>query len=235
MTAVRRAPWLADVLRAAGLEVVECAGWQGRGRDFTDLRAVVLHHDASPPGDSPGVPAYMLREHAAGRAAAQLWVDRAGVWHVLMDGVASHAGRVLAGMPSNSTAAGVETDHTTGEPWPPAQLDSLRRGSAAILARLGKDAGGLHFHATICSPPGRKSDPAGLDLTAERAQVRRLQSRPTTTPPPITGELDMDEADVRRIIREEVQKALTNLYKTLVTGGPTHPVTLTRIVKAVEK
>lgn len=169
-----RAPWLADVLRATGLEVVEHKGWQNRGRDFIDLKAVVLHHDASAPGDSPGVPAYMLGEMAAGKAGAQLWVDRRGVWHVLAAGVAFHAGTVLPGMPSNSYSLGVELDHTTGEDWPQAQLDSMRRGSAAILLRLGRDERSLHMHKTICAPVGRKTDPHGLDLTAERARVRRL-------------------------------------------------------------
>jgi hypothetical protein len=174
---VKRAGWLAEVLRAAGCEVVEHAGWRDRGRDFTDLRAVVLHHDASPHGNSPGVPGFMLREMAAGRPGAQLWVSRHGSWHVLAAGVAFHAGAVLAGKPGNGNALGVETDHTVGEAWPPAQIASVRKGTAAILRHLKvSPAVGLEFHRTICSPPGRKVDPDGLDLAAERAAVADLMA-----------------------------------------------------------
>lgn len=176
---MRRADWLAQVLRGAGLNVREYDGWQARGRDFADLTAVVWHHDASPPGDSPGVPAFLIRQMAAGRPSAQLWVDRAGGWHVLAAGVTFHAGAVRSGMPGNDRSLGVETDHTTGEPWPPAQLDGLRRGTAAILVRLGVGPANLHFHKSICAPPGRKSDPDGLDLAAER---RALQEDDDMTP-----------------------------------------------------
>ena len=206
---ITRADWLARTLTDAGLTVVQCAGWEKRGRPFTDLTSLVWHHDASPTGDSPGVPAYMLGQQAAGKAWAQLWVDRTGAWHVLGSGVAFHAGRVRAGMPDNNTSLGVETDHTTGEAWPAAQIDGLRRGSAAILTRLGRDAGSLHFHKSICDPPGRKSDPDGLDLTAERAQVRRLLAQPTSAPS--TEDLDMTKDELRTIIREEINR---------LAGGP---------------
>lgn len=179
-----RAVWLADVLRGAGLAVKTYDGWATRGRPFTGLWAVVWHHDASPPGDSPGVPAYMLREMAAGRAAAQLWVDRRGTWHVLAAGVASHTGRVQMGMPGNFESLGVETDHTTGEAWPQAQLVSLRAGTAAILKRIGVDATGLQMHKSICSPKGRKSDPDGLDLHNERGRVAVLMANRKPPAPP---------------------------------------------------
>lgn len=80
---------------------------------------------------------------------------------------------------------GVETDHTTGEAWPPALLDSLRRGTAAILVHIGKGADAVHFHSTICDPPGRKIDPAGLGLSVERARVAAIIApHPTPLPKP---------------------------------------------------
>jgi hypothetical protein len=182
---VTHATWLPDVLRAAGLTVKTYDGWKGRGGGFTDLSSVVWHHDASPPGDSPGVPAYMIRQIDAGRAGAQLWVDRRGVWHVVAAGKVSHAGKVRPGMPGNSNSLGIETDHTTGERWPTVQLASLRHGTAAILRRLGTDASGLHMHKTICDPPGRKVDPDGLDLHTERGRIAVLMAtRPAPAPEP---------------------------------------------------
>jgi hypothetical protein len=169
------ATWLPEVLTRAGLTVRALEGWRSRGHygGFSGLRAVVWHHDASARGDSPGVPAFMLGNWD--EAAAQLWVDRAGGWHVLAAGPAYHAGRVLPGKPDNHTSLGVETDHTTGEDWPEAQLVSLRTGTCAILARLGTDAAhGLEFHRTVCAPKGRKTDPDGLDLADERRRVDAL-------------------------------------------------------------
>lgn len=219
-----RAVWLADVLRSAGLKVVEHNGWQGRGAAFPDLRAVVWHHDASPAGDSPGVPAYMLRQMAQGKAAAQVWVDRRGTWHVLAAGVAFHAGKVRAGMPGNYQSLGVETDHTIGEAWPAAQLNCLRKGTAAILARLGKDATGLHMHKSICDPPGRKTDPDGLDLHTERGRVAVLMANaapkptPAPQPPAPVNPQPLSEEDivasideVRAVVRDEINR---------LSGGP---------------
>ncbi len=165
------AHWLADALRDAGCSVKEHDGWQTRGHGgFTDLRAVIWHHDASPTGDSPWVCDYMLTQWD--KAAAQVWVSRSGEWHLLAAGVAYHAGKVRAGKPGNRQSLGVETDHTTGESWPWAQLSSLRRGTAAILRKLkASPYGGLELHKSVCEPVGRKVDPEGLDLAAERALV----------------------------------------------------------------
>lgn len=170
---------LPDVLRRAGIEVVLHDGWRTRGLSTSqrfEPRSLVWHHDASAIGDSPGVPAYMIRNFA--NAGAQIWVDRAGRWHFVASGRAAHAGRVLPGKPDNYTSVGIETDHTTGEDWPPALLASLRKGSAAIFAHWKvKPEAALHFHKTICDPPGRKVDPDGLALAAEREKVAALMPR----------------------------------------------------------
>lgn len=197
------ATWLPDVLVGAGLTVRTYPGWETRGHyagGFDGLRAVVWHHDASAVGDSPGVPAYLLEQW--GTASAQLWVDRAGVWHVVAAGPAYHAGRVLPGMPGNHDSLGVETDHTTGEAWPVAQRDSLRTGTAAILRTLGVGPEGLHFHRTICAPPGRKTDPDGLDLVHERQVLDLLIPNPPE-------EVDVTTEELRTVVREEVQKIVT--------------------------
>ncbi len=200
------AHWLADVLRAEGLAVKAHDGWETRGHGgFTDLHCVVWHHDASPPGDSPGVCTWMLKNWD--KAAAQAWVGRSGEWHLLAAGVAYHAGKVRPGKPGNRHSLGVETDHTTGEDWPHAQLDSLRRGTAAILRKLNVSPhGGLEFHRTVCEPVGRKSDPHGLDLPTEQALVAELMAR--------QGEPDMTPDEVRRIVRDEVARAVLQ-----ITGG----------------
>jgi len=181
----------ADLLRAAGLMVREHPGWKTRtatGYGYTDMRGVMWHHDASPPGDSPGALQWMLTQGPA----ANCWIDRYGVWHVYCGGVSFHAGLGGPGwgVPKdrgNQFFWGIETDHTTGEAWPQAQLASLRKGTAALLAGLSLDPhrnGGLVFHyswtnGTVDGLPrfvtyGRKNDPDGLSLETERAVVAAL-------------------------------------------------------------
>jgi len=191
---------LADVLRGAGVDVVEMryergpyAGktWKQVGfnsRGLTELRGVMWHHDASPVGDSgsakvvngygvspTGALGWCMYMDIAPAAAA--WIDMRGVWHLYAAGLSNHAGlgsSVLApANTGNQFYYGIETDHTTGEAWPAAQLDSLRRGTAAIMTAYDLDpAKALEFHKTYA--PGRKNDPDGLELANERAVVGRM-------------------------------------------------------------
>ena len=163
--------WLADDLRAVGIKVVEMPGYRTRGHgDFSTTQiSVVWHHDASPVGDSPySAQAQVNRWDGGDGVSGNCEVDRYGTWFLIGAGVAWHAGNVLPGMPGNYQSYGVETDHTTGEDWPEAQLRSMRLGTRVILRRTG---GRLHFHKSICSPVGRQPDPDGLDLNNERVNV----------------------------------------------------------------
>lgn len=218
--------WLPACLRAAGIKVVETPGWTGRSHgQLPGTIRVVWHHDASPPGDSPGAKDWMISNWST--ASAQVWIDNSGTWHLIGTGVAWHAGSVLPGMPGNFDSIGIETDQTTGEAWPKAQLDSLRRGTAAIFTRQNNPAGWLHFHKTICDPPGRKVDPTGLDLATERSNVSKLMSGGSTpppsttpTPPPAKDWFDMaTEADLRRIVSEEIRKNNAAIWDTVMPNN----------------
>jgi hypothetical protein len=170
--------WLPAALRQAGLVVVEEAGWRTRGHDTPmRARAVVLHHDASEPGPSPDVAGYLVAGFRSGTDRhydAQLWVDRAGRWHIIAAGAAQHAGAGAGRADEgNIDSFGVETDHTTGEAWPAVQLDSIRRGLAAICRKAGwRPAVSVVAHREYA--PGRKSDPAGIDMNLLRRQVTVL-------------------------------------------------------------
>jgi hypothetical protein len=183
--------WLTDavkVLRKAGVQAKGVGDWKKRsasGGGYPDLRFVLWHHDASPAGSSPGALSWMV----ANGPAANMWVDINGVWHVYCAGVSWHAGTGGPGwgVPKdkmNYYGLGIETDHTTGEPWPKVQLDSLRRGTAALMKHYGLPADRLLFHYTwtnggVDGVPrlptyGRKNDPDGLNLKRERRRVGRL-------------------------------------------------------------
>jgi hypothetical protein len=79
---------------------------------------------------------------------------------------------------------------------------------------MHQSAAGLQFHKTICSPPGRKIDPAGLDLAAERMRVAVLFS-----PAVLTRGKNVDHAigDTRADIRASASKPrrLTKLRSAL--------------------
>lgn len=190
------------VLRAAGIPVVVHPAVSRLSNGTLRDHNIVWHHDASPVGDSPGALSWMLQNYH--NSSAQVWVDRRGTWYIISYGVAWHAGRVNDAKFDNYHSVGIETDHTTGEAWPTAQIDSLRRGTAAILKHEGKTTASLGFHKTICVPPGRKSDPDGLSLASERQTVAALMSgslaasltpavpvEPSPPAAPITGDDDL--------------------------------------------
>lgn len=202
------AAWMADTLRAAGVTVVEYPGWAERTRPGQFLpRAILWHHDATAAGPSPNAPRYIAevgRPPETPAPLAHAWVDTLGRWHLLAAGRANHAGTgdgwgaVPADL-GNSYAIGVETDHTTGEQWYPMQLDGLRRGTAALLARMGADPrNALCGHREYA--PGRKTDPHGLDMDHERAAVAALMAPPpTTSNPPEDDDMPLSQDDVNRI------------------------------------
>lgn len=204
-----------DYLRAAGIQVQEHNNWRNNRPlgNLSDRPKIVWHHDASPVGPSPGALDWIINAYNRQDASAQIWVGYDGIWHFVGSGIAWHTGAVLPGMPDNYSAVGIETDETTGETWSSALLDSLRRGTAAIMAAEGMDPDSyLHFHKTICKPPGRKSDPEGLDLGSERRTVRAYMSgknpnagKPNPTPEPdkaAPGGADpKDEDDVYKVVR----------------------------------
>lgn len=193
---------LADILRAAGLVVIEYPGWRDRTqRDGAfSPRAVMWHHDASALGDSPGVPAMMANLDNNG---AQVWVDRYGRWHLVAAGRMWHAGTggpwgVIPAGAGNTYSVGIETDHTTGEDWPAAQLSSLRRGTAAIMRARGWSPWNAlcgHKEYRVTNP-----DPDGLDMDHERRAVAELIAHDLEDDMPLTDE------DVRKILDYQVER-----------------------------
>jgi hypothetical protein len=203
---------LADILRAAGLTVVEYPGWKDRGQDDGPYvpRGVMWHHDASAPGDSPGVPAMMANLANNG---AQCWVDRLGLWYPIAAGRMWHAGRggpwgVAPRDDGNTYLVGVETDHTTGEDWPAAQHESLRLGTAAIMRAYGwNPANALMGHKEYRPT---NPDPDGLDMSAERRAVAELMKSG------LRSDFDQGEDDMVKLIRAKGQ---TEVYLLFILPG----------------
>lgn len=179
---------LADILRRAGLRVVEVGGWQSRGHGaMGSVQGVMWHHTATPASAKGNFPSQNVVTY--GRSdlpgpLCNLGLGRDGTWYVVAAGLAYHAGNgTWAGMTNNGNSQylGVEAEHpgTAGNPWPAAQIDSYRRGTAALLRAFGLGADRMTFHREYARPIGRKIDPYGLDGNAERKFVDFYIKHPT--------------------------------------------------------
>jgi hypothetical protein len=181
-------------------------GFNGQGYRAFDF--ILWHHDASPQGDSPGALEWMKYMEIA--PAGAIWVcsgcngkHASGTWHLIAAGLSNHAGTGgndpkrrgnTWGVPvdgMNAVALGIETDHTYGERWTgpkkQAQLNSLRRGTAAIMLAYDLNPKpGLMRHLDWTNglidgngrfvTYGRKNDVDGLDLADERRRVKRIMA-----------------------------------------------------------
>ncbi|MFC5789660.1 N-acetylmuramoyl-L-alanine amidase [Agromyces tardus] len=175
--------WLADVLRAEGLKVIEHDGWRDRGHgDFRDLRGVLCHHTAG-----GGLNDWRIVQDGRADLAgplAQLVLERDGTFRVIAAGVCWHAGRGShPGWPTDNAnwhVIGIEAvSRGDGSDWTPAQLDAYKRGCAAILRRIGRGSGDCVAHREYSSEG--KIDPAGINMDAFRRDVQNIIDRKAPT------------------------------------------------------
>jgi spore germination cell wall hydrolase CwlJ-like protein len=185
--------WLPEVLKHAGLKVVEQPGWQNRGHgDVGPIRGVMCHHTAGPPtGNMPSLRIVTEGREDLSGPLAQLCLGRDGTFYVVAAGKAYHAGEGnwRSEIKGNARFIGIEaenTGYTTGphaDPWPEVQLDAYRRGVAAILNRIGAGPHMCCGHKEYA--PHRKIDPS-FDMNHFRSQVAAIMAdtapRPGSTP-----------------------------------------------------
>lgn len=210
-----RVPWLADVLRGAGLIVVELDGWKGRGGQLDHVRGIVQHHTATPKSTPDANVAKLLRDGRADLKGplSQLGLDRQGRWWVIADGRGNHNGFGEWG----NASLGVEAfNDGRGEEWPAVQLRSWEQGTAALCRRLGLTAKQVKAHRE--TDPRRKVDPRGVGMDAHRDAVARLlrldheedlmrDERLVEVPPP--------DAQGRQLIFDDIDgKSLGSYSKT---------------------
>ncbi|NNH68614.1 N-acetylmuramoyl-L-alanine amidase [Nocardia uniformis] len=184
--------WLADVLRAEGLHVIEHDGWRERGHgDFRDIRGVLCHHTG---GGNPNDWRYVRDgEPKLPGPLAQLVLEKDGTYRVIAAGVCWHAGRgSWPGWPTDNAnyhVIGIEAVSRGREPfdWTSQQIDAYQRGTAAILRRIGRDAADCVAHREYSSEG--KIDPAGLDMHEFRRAVQGF----------IEGGAPMSAAEVEQI------------------------------------
>jgi hypothetical protein len=194
-----RVTWLADVLREAGCDVYEDPGWQGRGKELRAVKGIVWHHTASSPRTPDVAVAAILRLGRPDLAGplAQLGLERDGTWVVVADGRANHNGYGEWG----NDAIGIEAYNSgVGEPWPQVQIDSYERGTTAILRHLALSAVAVKGHKE--TDPGRKIDPAGIDMHATRERITRALASPDTPKDWLMALTDQQQTDLYEWVKD---------------------------------
>jgi hypothetical protein len=181
--------WLPDVLRAAGLQVIEVPGWQNRGHgDEGHVLGVLCHHTCGPlHGDLPDLKVLVDGRPDLGGPLCNLGLGRTGTYYMIAAGKGWHAGagNWLGITDGNAHLIGIEaenagTDDKQGhptDPWPDVQMDAYKRGVAAILRHIGAHPAMCAAHKEYALPHGRKDDP-NFDMAAFRADVAKLMGAP---------------------------------------------------------
>jgi N-acetyl-anhydromuramyl-L-alanine amidase AmpD len=233
-----RIDWAAQVLREAGLTVVEEAGWGTRGREFTTSpRGIILHHDVSSPGHIPAHPNVIINGRPASPGVkalagplSQWYLNRRGVWHVVAAGKANHAGEgSWNGLTSgNSMLLGIEAaNNGTGEVWPEVQVASYARGVAAILNQMSAPSLMALGHKEWTR---RKIDPS-FDMDEFRTRVVRDMNEVTPRYPGVPQQrLPACRGTAPRWIRQQLVR-----LGYQVTVGDTFDESTERAVKAFRK
>ncbi len=191
--------WLPQVLKDAGLRVIEVPGWQNRGHgDEGAVLGVLCHHTCGPlHGDLPDLNVLIDGRPDLGGPLCNLGLGRSGTFYIIAAGKGWHAGRgqwqgITDG---NAHLVGIEAenigtsnaDGSPKEPWPAVQMDAYKRGCAAILKHVGAKPIMCAGHKEYALPHGRKDDP-NFDMNAFRNDVAALMGapvRPATKPEPV--------------------------------------------------
>jgi N-acetylmuramoyl-L-alanine amidase len=174
--------WLSDVLKSAGLKVVEVDGWQERGRgDIGETLGVLCHHTAGPrTGNMPSLDIIITGREDLPGPLAQLGLGRDGTYFVIAAGRCNHAGKGNWRGITNGNAhfVGIEAENTglaDDTPWPKSQMDAYHRGVAAILMHIGQSSEFCAGHKEYALPAGRKIDP-NFDMDVFRASVAAIMT-----------------------------------------------------------
>lgn len=213
---------LADALHDEGLPVVEIDGWKARGSASFNPRGTVNHHTAGAArGDHPSLNVCIHGRAGIPGPLCHTLRGRNGVFYVLASGRANHAGTGgWNGLSGNSSVVGLELEHvgTSAEPVTAQLIEDAERWHAAVLRLIGAPASMACQHREWA--PRRKIDAYGFDGPTFRRHIAVLLAQQSHRPsPPTDGELDMTEDDLRRIVAEEINRALAALVKVIDSEG----------------
>ncbi|KKW65547.1 N-acetylmuramoyl-L-alanine amidase [Mycolicibacterium elephantis] len=194
--------WLADVLRAEGIDPVEFPGWRSRGHgDFKDIRGVMVHHTGS---DNASAASIAYGHPGLRGPLSQLHIARDGTVSIVAVGVAWHAGRgMYPWVPTNMgnwhligiecANSGTSSTAPHRHNWPDAQYFALVRCCAAINRRLSQTSARTIGHKEYAGRAQGKWDPGAIDMDILRRDIQERigdisRLAPTPSPPVPIGE-----------------------------------------------
>ncbi len=172
--------WLHDlpkwVAQDPKLKVIFFPGWELRSRSsggFTDVRAIGIHHTASPPHD-PKFDINYMWVNSAGKPIGNAYLGRDGTIYIGAAGASNTMGKggplvtskgtIPLNMGNQYMFAIEAANDGVGEVWTDASLEAYVRFVAVLCRNLGLNpATDIYSHNGYCQPscPGRKIDPAG--------------------------------------------------------------------------
>jgi N-acetyl-anhydromuramyl-L-alanine amidase AmpD len=186
--------WIADVLAAQGVKLVEYPGWRNRGHgDFKDIRGVMVHHTGSDNATAASIA--NGRPDLAG-PVSQLHIARDGTVTVVAVGVAWHAGvGMYPWLPTNMGnwhMIGIECANSGTSPtaphrthWSDEQYFALVNCCAAVNRRLSQTSARTIGHKEYAGRAQGKWDPGAINMDIPRADIQaRIGTEPGTAPTP---------------------------------------------------
>lgn len=170
---------IANRLRAAGLKVVEVAGWKERGSSTFTPDGSVDHHTAgSRNGNAPSLAVCTYGRSDLPGPLCHVLIGRDNTCYVIAAGRANHAGTGgWSGISGNTNVYGIERENvgTPAEPWTPKQTETAARAHAALIGRRSP--------LLVCEhkewAPNRKVDAHSVSGGTMRALVQRFQDNPS--------------------------------------------------------
>jgi hypothetical protein len=214
--------WIADELRAAGLEVIEIEGWKNRGRpastgNFNPTEGVTTHHTGSTSSATVTQPSLAIL--ITGRSdlpgpLCQVATTWDGKVIVIAAGRANHAGAVgkpdCPGMPlgadGNALALGNEVMTNGTQELPAAQRHAIAVVNAVFLKHYRNGPKRAHRHADISG--SGKWDIGSLTTEQLRADARTALNN--------LEEDDMKPEDFEKI-KALVEEATLTAVKSLLS------------------
>lgn len=168
-------------LKEWGLKVDEKEGWRQRGRPYNFYpRAIIAHHTASgaQSGNYASEGIVTTGRSDLSGPLCQFLLGRDGTVKLIAAGYSNHAGfggprlDIPENM-GNTYTYGIEAENNgLGEVWSKAQLNAYYRLCAALLVWMNRsDVNRVFAHKEWA--PGRKIDPAGINMDAFREQVQK--------------------------------------------------------------
>lgn len=208
---------LANVLRAAGLTVVECDGWANRGyagQDLADVRGVLWHHTATHRSrfDNSDAPTLSMclngRSDLAG-PLCNIVFGRNGTVYLVAAGVANHAGAgSAAGIPTNMGnhyLIGIEMESSGIAPWDwtPDQLRVAPYLGAALERSYGTSLQIAHYEYSSQGKIDPAGWPGGMDGLRESINASlsgaSITPQSTTITPEEDEDMPLSDDDLRKV------------------------------------